>query len=342
MATLPDVGLGSAKVRIAVVAMLRRLLRPRRRLVARDIVRFLRRPLVPKAAVVTGHDDEGVFGHARFVQRGEDCADAVIRFHHEVAIQSRATLAQEQFVGCHGQVRRIQRQVQEKRFRRICGLLFNEFHRARLEGRQHALQREIRRLHPRHSVTENRVPVFRRLLVRHANRLSAVDEAVGRHVERGRDAKILIEPAVQRLASDRALKIDVGSRTKTHAGSAHTHRLAFPIEPLHAQMPLADACGCVALRFEERRDRRLIRLNQRRTESIEHALVQPRPPTVAARHQSVTRRRAHTRGRVCIRKAHALLGNPIHVRRRDLGLRVVALGISPAHVVRQNQDDVGR
>ena len=105
-------------------------------------------------------------------------------------------------------------------------------------------------------------------------------------------------------------------------------------------MPLPDPRRVVAILLQQQRHRQLVRLDQRRRISLQHPALQSRPPVIPARQNPVPRRGAHRRTPVRIREHHPLRRQPVHMRRRDLPLRVQALHIPVAQIIRQYVDDV--
>lgn len=105
-------------------------------------------------------------------------------------------------------------------------------------------------------------------------------------------------------------------------------------------MPFANARGAVALLFEDSGDRKATRLQQGRRETIEDTAFQAGAPGIATSQESITRRRAHGRGGVCVSKDPARSGQPVQVRGPDLRGGVEAGDVSVAEVVRKDDDDV--
>ena len=145
-----------------------------------------------------------------------------------------------------------------------------------------------------------------------------LDVVVGRDVERGRDAEEGIEAAVHR---------PVGQ----HVGGPHIG-LAFPAGGIaEAQVPLAHHRRSVAGRPEDRRNGCL-------------AIAQPvalRAEGVSAGHQAVAARHAEADRGVGVGEADALVGQAVYVGRRAFRLRIEAPRVAVAHVVGEEEDDVG-
>ena len=105
-------------------------------------------------------------------------------------------------------------------------------------------------------------------------------------------------------------------------------------------MPLADTGGCIAVLLQQTRYGQTSLFDQRRIEPIKYTVLQPRPPAVSPRQNSVSRWRADGGRGVRIGETHSLRGQTIHVRSRDLRLGVVATYITVAEIVGENVDYV--
>ena len=148
------------------------------------------------------------------------------------------------------------------------------------------------------------------------------DEHIRRHVERRWQHERLVE--ARRVRPERERPCIVG-------------RLGLA----QAQVPLAHAGGVVARAFDERGQRHAIWLDQRRRIAVEHARLEPRAPRVAPGQQAVARGRANGRRGVRVGESHALAGQAIDAWRRVFRLGVVAPRIAIAHVVSQDDNDIG-
>ena len=107
-----------------------------------------------------------------------------------------------------------------------------------------------------------------------------------------------------------------------------------------SEVPLAVArCGVAPL-FAQFRERRFVRVNampRLRPERAEDAHAH----VVAAGEQSRPRRAAHGLGHIKIRELPSLLRHAIEVR-RGVSLRAKRPDVRVAHVINENDDDVGR
>ena len=151
-----------------------------------------------------------------------------------------------------------------------------------------------------------------------------LDPGVGRQVKRGRRAEEAVEAVIQRRVAKLAGPVDVGGVVEVGG------LFAVGGGDGHAQVPLAEHGGVVAMGLEERRDREAATLDERRGETAEHAAALARPPTVAARHQAVARGGAGGGSRVGRREADALRGQAVDVGGGDLAFGVVAGGATSA------------
>ena len=110
---------------------------------------------------------------------------------------------------------------------------------------------------------------------------------------------------------------------------------------LEAEMPLADRGCLIAPLLAERCEGEPVGLDVERCIDREHAaILDSRPPVIAAGEESVPRRRADGTGCVGLGKPAALAGQPIDVGRFE-SLASVAAEAAPAQVVGQDHDDVG-
>ena len=152
-----------------------------------------------------------------------------------------------------------------------------------------------------------------------------------RHIQRGGDAVELIEAERRRPAAERLRVVDIGRLLALGAG------LALPAE---AEMPLAEAGGVVALLAQHGGDGQAAGRNERARAAVEHAVLQPRAPGIAAGEQTVARRRADRRARMAVGAGQSLTCQPVHVRRGDLAVGVEALHVAIAQIIGQQVDDV--
>ena len=107
-------------------------------------------------------------------------------------------------------------------------------------------------------------------------------------------------------------------------------------------MPFADRRGMIPLPAEKVGHREAARFDERRTEAAEHALLERRPPVVAARENRVARRRADRGRRVRFSERQAVGREAVEVRRGDLPRRIEAPHVAVAEVVGEDEHDVGR
>ncbi len=106
-------------------------------------------------------------------------------------------------------------------------------------------------------------------------------------------------------------------------------------------VPLAKAGRDVALLTQHLRQRPPVRSDQRRATGTGKDASPPRDPERhLSCHQAVSSWSAHGARTVCIGESHPLLCKTVKIRRRDLGVRVVAANITVAQIIRENEDDV--
>ena len=100
-----------------------------------------------------------------------------------------------------------------------------------------------------------------------------------------------------------------------------------------AQMPFADGRRTIALGFEQRGDVHPVLLE------VVVVALPVQPPRIAAREQSIARRRTDRPGRMRVGEPYAVAGEPVHVRRLDLR-RTVASDVAVAKIIREDDNDV--
>ena len=235
-----------------------------------------------------------------------------------------------------------QRRVEKERLvRRLAKAAFDIADGFARQARQDPINGKVRRAHA--FIHRDEIRPHSRVVDRRQDHRSIVfDIAEGRHVERRRDAEVVVEAALDGAALNRASVIHLvaGARRRFTVDRDCRHGLALFVEPGHSEMPLAHAGGVVALALQERADGQTTAFDQRRIKAVEHAILKAGSPGVTTRQNPIARRRANRRRRVGVRKAHAFLGQSVHMRRLDLGLGVVATEVSVPEIVRQDIDDV--
>ena len=110
---------------------------------------------------------------------------------------------------------------------------------------------------------------------------------------------------------------------------------------VQAEVPLADDAGVVTVRLEERGDGGAIGFNQWSAITVEDSRFQSATPTIATGQQAITGGRTDGRRGVRVGETDALIGKPIEVWRRDPGIAIDRLHIAVAHVVGQDDNNVG-
>ena len=160
-------------------------------------------------------------------------------------------------------------------------------------------------------------------------------------------AEVMVKPIAQRPAPDRPGEIDPAAVFLTLA--PRQQNVFFMIAdvgavlegPIHAQVPLADACSGVAVLLEHPRDREPVFFDQWQIPIPYNTGRHTAAPAVAPGQQPVAGGRADRRGGVRIGERHALHGKPVDVGRGDLRVGIEALWIAVAHIVGEKNDDVG-
>ncbi len=306
---------------------------------------------VGRAAVVAGEDDERVVGGTALIECGEHAADDGIGLHDEVGVEIEPALVLP--LGIHRQwrVRRGEGHVQQEGLRRL-RLALDEGHGLVAERGKDALEHPILQSGAALAGLIGFEVLLRQKLGRDAERAIVLDEAVGRPV-RHVGAEVAVEAARGRPARDRFRKHGAPGREMRWRGDGafvvRTLRFRALQElalrrldgPVPAEMPFADDAGVVAVLLREAADGQPVRRDERIAKHADDAALQTRAPVVAPGEHRVARGRAHARGRMRIREAHALRGEPVHVRRRDLpALRIVALHVAIAEVVEVENEHV--
>ena len=294
-----------------------------------------------RAPVVAREDDHRVLRHARLVERREHGAQRRIHLHHEIAVRIQPALILPFRQRIDGRVRRVQREVEEKWALLFCQRPDPAGRHAR-ERRQHVQRLKILRRRPLPRLPAILAIRHHRecdLLRRHLRHMIIFDERVRHHVQRRRDAEVIVEPHGIRPVRDRLREVHAPHLFRL-LDVQFLDRLPLVLRPIHPEMPLAHARRRVALVLQHLRHGEPPLLDQPRAQPAEHAALELRAPVVAPRDHAVARRRADGGRRVRIRKFHPERGEPVHVRRRDFSVRIEALHIADAQIVRENKDDV--
>ncbi|OPZ84984.1 MAG: hypothetical protein BWY76_01617 [bacterium ADurb.Bin429] len=276
-----------------------------------------------RAAVVGGEDDNGVVGNARALQRRQHPAHHVVYHQAEVAVGIRAGFALELRRRQDGRVRRGQREIEKERFLRV---RFDEANRPVSQRRQHVRMREIRRDGP--AAIEGLAFTLLADAVGQRGDAVVFDVDIGRHVQRGADAEILVEATVAWAAGDGLRKI-------------HILRRLTGTRPLPPQVPLAKAAGGVALVAQEGGGRHAPLFNERRAVAPQHAPFQAGAPVIPPGEDAVARGRADRRCRVGVGAAHPLRRHAVEVWRVKRRLLVEAGNVAVPHVIGEDVDDIG-
>jgi len=135
-----------------------------------------------------------------------------------------------------------------------------------------------------------------------------------------RHAEIVIETRLQRTGRHHSLLVGP--------------RLAPP-----SQVPLSNASRGVALALEKLLDGQAILLDEQGHSSVQHPILEPSPPRIPARQNTVSGRRAHARRRMHVGESHPLLRQAIAMRRDEI-LPTVAAQVRVAQVVGHDQNHI--
>ena len=111
---------------------------------------------------------------------------------------------------------------------------------------------------------------------------------------------------------------------------------------IHAQVPLADHAGVVAVVLQHGGNRLTTRLDQVWRKAIKHTRLLLAAPVVTPGEHAVTGGSAHCGRAVRVHKLHALPGQAVHVRGLDLAaVATVGLHIPQSPVICENENHIG-
>ena len=215
------------------------------------------------------------------------------------------------------------RVIEEERLLRSCGPLFEDRDCLIRKSRQNLGHLEAGRDGAGPVEHSSRFGLAAGLRRRFLHRVVVLEVEIRVHVQRGRNAEVVVEAVVCRIRMERLAVI------------------GFLIAP-QSQMPFPYTGRVVSLLLQHARHGEPVVFNQVRRIAPQHALLQSGSPAIPARHYAVARRRADRGWRVHVGEAHALACQPVRIGGWDGGLRVVAFQIAPAQIVGQDIDDIRR
>ena len=289
-------------------------------------------------AVVAGEDDEGVVGHAGFLERGEDAADFLVeaRDHRGVG---RARRAVGHVAAFGGHVRRVFGDHAFVLLQFFGGHLQGDVGQGRgvVEEERLILVGRDERLGAGDGMIAGKVVADVR-----SEGLRVLRIGVGREVRMaGHAFRAVVERDLLAVVLDERRVVAVRDPLARHAEEALEallERTARGVEAAHA--PLAEGAGRVARRLQ-RRGQRGDAGRQGELFLIPHVPVvaRRRAARVAAGHEHRAGGRAYGVAAVVAGEDHPFAGEAIHVRRADDLLAVVA-DFAVAEVVGQDEDDV--
>ena len=269
---------------------------------------------VPHRPVVAGEDHQRIVGHAQGVELVEHLADDAVDLGDKVAVVAALALSLVLWRRQPGRVRGRHGKVEQQRLGGVAlAVLVQQGQGLLAEFRQHigVLEAGGDPAGPP-ELALDAPHVGRVVLVdafgRSGHGPVVLDVVIRRDVQRGRDAEVVVEPAVRGPAAQKA---------------------AFLL--LEAQVPLAHHGRAIPGRLEHRGDCGVV---------VSQAVLF-RAERIPARDEPVAARHAQTDGRVGVGELHSPGRQAVDVGRGAFGVRVEAPRIAVAHVVGEEKDDVG-
>ena len=305
--------------------------------------------------VVACEDDQRVVSRADPVEDPYDFAHAPVGEDDQVPARAVLALALDEIGRKPGSMGRGEAQQDEKRrVRRHCPCLLHEGHGLLRESKVDLLEFESRR-DPAFAgaalLTLGHIIEIGDLTVRDRRHAVAIDEDERPvHRRAGRREESRVEAMVQGTAQDGLAEVHVqpgpgvrvlpGAREHTF-GICGRRRESVGPRPAESQVPFAEKARGVAPRTEDRGNGRPVPLDERGGIAADDPSLEPGPPAIAARENSVARGRADGRGRMGVGEPDAPARQPVAVRRRNLAVGIIGLEIPVAEVVGQDENDVG-
>ena len=133
----------------------------------------------------------------------------------------------------------------------------------------------------------------------------------------------------------------VGAIDEPGANGKLLFRARHSIDPIHAEMPLADAGGVVATALKKGGHCETALGNDRGRVGLQHAKL-ANSGWIPAGQQSVSGWRAVGRRRVRVSEAHALLGQVVEIGRLEGRISPVGLRLAVADIIEENENNIGR
>ena len=142
--------------------------------------------------------------------------------------------------------------------------------------------------------------------------------------------------AVEIIKAERVRAIgELGANGKLLLRTRHS------INPLHTEMPLADAGSMVATALKKGGYSETALGNDRGRVGLQHAKL-ANSEWISAGQQSVAGWRAVCCRRVCIGEAHALLGQVVEIGRLEGRISPIGFRLAVADIIEENENNIGR
>ena len=281
--------------------------------------------------VVRSEDHQRVVARADGVKLGQHLADGPVDLSDVVAIAAHAREPLEAGRRNERFVRRRQREEEEER-----GLVRrrapDEVERLVRQAVEHVERVEQHRRRGR--LRQEHAGVGRVVGRRQRDEPIVADENVGTALDVPEQSEKLVEAPVDRPVGDAGGVVEPPVPPRRF--------LLGEQRKAHADVPLANGGGAIAVRPHQGAERGPVGRDQRPRLTRQDVRFHPRPPRVAPGEEPVARRRAHGGGRVRVGEAHALGGDAVDVGRGNARLRTHGSDIPPAEVIGQDDDDVRR
>ena len=133
----------------------------------------------------------------------------------------------------------------------------------------------------------------------------------------------------------------VGAIDEPGAKGKLLFRARHSIDPLHAEMPLADASGVVATALKKGGHREAGLGNDRSRVGLQDTELTDSAWIAAGQH-TVARRRTVGGRRVCVSEAHTLLVQVVEIGRLEDRISPVGLRLAVADIIEENENNIGR
>ena len=289
-----------------------------------------------RAAIVGGEDKQRILREIVLLQRLHDLADGPVNLHGEIAIGVDPAFALPFFGREDRSMRGVEGEVDEEGLAGlgVLGLKIKVANdvlgdvRENIDGFKFLIRRAFAVEALFHDFCELRPIVLH------------VD--VGWHIEGGADAEEVVEADRGGSVLHGLGIVDVPAAfVFCVPGVAVIGKAAVLERPIHAEVPFADGSRVVALVLEQSADGHAAGLDQTSGESPADALFESGTPVVASGENAVARRGADRGAGMRVGEGHASLGEFVEVGRLDFAIGVQRLDVAVAHVVREDENDIG-